>query len=85
MPIRNRTAWLIALFFVCNNFVFYACISWLASMFVEAGWSAPRADRLLAMFIAFMSANSVVGFLSRDYDRRRLLAFGAAMALADMR
>lgn len=40
MPFRNRTAWLIALFFASNNFVFYACISWLAPMYVEAGWTA---------------------------------------------
>jgi CP family cyanate transporter-like MFS transporter len=85
MPFRNRTAWLIALFFACNNFVFYACISWLAPMYVEAGWTAPHAGLLLATFtLAFMVANPVFGFLSRDDDRRLPLALGAATALAGM-
>ena len=30
MPLRNPTAWLIALFFACNNIIFYAYISWIA-------------------------------------------------------
>jgi MFS transporter, CP family, cyanate transporter len=83
MPLRNRTAWLIALFFACNNFVFYACISWLAPMYVEAGWTATHASLLLATFtLAFMAANPVFGFLSRDEDRRLPLALGAGTALA---
>jgi CP family cyanate transporter-like MFS transporter len=83
MPIRNPTAWLIALFFACNNFVFYAYISWLAPMVVEAGWTPPRASLLLATFtLAFMAANPIFGFLSRDEDRRLPLAIGAGIALA---
>ena len=83
MPLRNRTAWLIALFFACNNFLFYACISWLAPMYVEAGWTPAHAGLLLATFtLAFMVANPVFGFLSRDEDRRLPLALGAATALA---
>lgn len=83
MPFRNRTAWLIALFFACNNFVFYAFISWLAPMYVEAGWTPAHAGLLLATFtLAFMAANPVFGFLSRDEDRRLPLALGAGTALA---
>lgn len=85
MPFRNRTAWLVALFFASNNFVFYACISWLAPMYVEAGWTASHAGMLLATFtLAFMAANPVFGLLSRDEDRRLPLALGAAMALAGL-
>lgn len=83
IPFRNRTAWLIAAFFACNNFVFYACISWLAPMYVEAGWTPSHAGLLLATFtLAFMAANPVFGFLSRDEDRRLPLALGAGTALA---
>jgi len=83
MPVRNRTAWLIALFFACNNFVFYACISWLAPMVVEAGWTPADAGLLLATFtLAFMAANPVFGLLSRDEDRRLPLALAAGTALA---
>jgi CP family cyanate transporter-like MFS transporter len=85
MPFRHRTAWLIALFFACNNFVFYASISWLAPMYVEAGWTTSHAGMLLATFtLAFMAANPVFGFLSRDEDRRLPLALGAGTALAGM-
>lgn len=83
MPWRHPTAWLIAVFFACNNFVFYACISWLAPMYVEAGWAASQAGLLLATFtLAFMAANPIFGFLSRDEDRRLPLALGAGIALA---
>src|SRR5207237_1796334 len=83
MPFRHPTAWLIALFFACNNFVFYALISWLAPMYVEAGWPPAHAGLLLATFtLAFMAANPVFGFLSRDEDRRLPLALGAGTALA---
>jgi CP family cyanate transporter-like MFS transporter len=83
MPWRNPTAWLIALFFACNNFVFYACISWLAPMYVETGWTPSHAGLLLATFtLAFLAANPVFGFLSRDEDRRLPLALGAGTALA---
>jgi CP family cyanate transporter-like MFS transporter len=83
MPFRNPTAWLIALFFACNNFVFYACISWLAPMYVETGWTPSQAGLLLATFtLAFMVANPVFGFLSRNEDRRLPLAISAGTALA---
>lgn len=83
MPFRNPTAWFIALFFASNNFVFYACISWLAPIYVEAGWTPLRAGMLLATFtLAFMAANPIFGFLSRDEDRRLPLSLSAGMALA---
>lgn len=83
MPYRNPTAWLVALFFACNNFVFYAFISWLAPMYVETGWTPARAGILLATFtLAFMVANPIFGFLSRDEDRRLPLALSAGTALA---
>jgi CP family cyanate transporter-like MFS transporter len=83
MPIRNRTAWLIAAFFACNNFIFYAYISWLAPMYVEYGHDASSASLILAVFtLAFMVANPVFGFLSRNEDRRVPLAISAGIALA---
>lgn len=83
MPWRSRTAWLIAIFAACNNFVFYAYISWLAPIYTEAGWAPARASLLLAVFtLAFMAANPVFGFLSRNEDRRLALALGAGTALA---
>lgn len=83
VPLRNRTAWLIALFFACNNFIFYAYISWLAPMYIEYGRDTASASLLLAAFtLSFMLANPVFGFLSRNEDRRLPLAISAAIALA---
>ncbi|MGJ9420797.1 CynX/NimT family MFS transporter [Massilia sp. CMS3.1] len=82
MPWASRTAWLIAIFFACNNFVFYAFIAWLAPMQIEAGYSATDAGLVLASFtVAFMLANPLFGFLSRNHDRRVSLAASAGIAL----
>lgn len=83
MPIRNRTAWLIALFFASNNIVFYAFISWIAPMYVEYGRTPTMAGLILASFtLAFMLSNPVFGILSRNEDRRLALAASSAIALA---
>lgn len=82
MPWTRRSAWLIAIFFACNNFVFYAFIAWLAPMQVEAGRSAASAGLVLASFtVAFMLANPLFGVLSRHHDRRLPLSISAAIAL----
>ncbi|MGE8497935.1 MAG: CynX/NimT family MFS transporter [Pseudomonas sp.] len=82
MPFRNPTAWLIALFFACNNLVFYALIAWLAPMYVELGETSGSAGLILASFtLGFMVANPVFGFLSRSDDRRLLLAASSSIAL----
>jgi MFS transporter, CP family, cyanate transporter len=83
MPWRHPTAWLIAIFFACNNVVFYAFIAWLAPMHIEAGMDAASASLVLASFtIAFMVANPLFGFLSRNEDRRIPLAIASSLALA---
>jgi CP family cyanate transporter-like MFS transporter len=74
MPLRNRTA--------CNNFVFYGFISWIAPMYVEYGRTPTSAGLILASFtLAFMVANPLFGVLSRNEDRRVMLAVSAGIAL----
>lgn len=81
MPLRNRTAWLIAVFFACNNFIFYAYISWIAPIYVDLGRTNTAAGLILASFtLAFMIANPLFGFLSRNEDRRLALAVSSAIA-----
>jgi CP family cyanate transporter-like MFS transporter len=81
MPLRNPTAWLIALFFACNNVIFYAYISWIAPMYVDFGRTPTSAGLILASFtLAFMLANPVFGLLSRNEDRRIALAVSSAIA-----
>ncbi|MGE7990022.1 CynX/NimT family MFS transporter [Pseudomonas sp. NPDC089554] len=82
MPWGNATAWLIALFFACNNLVFYALIAWLAPLYSELGESTASAGLILASYtLGFMVANPVFGFLSRSDDRRLLLAASSSIAL----
>lgn len=82
LPLRNPTAWLIALFFACDNFLFYAYLSWTAPLYREHGFSAATSGLVLASFTAaFMVANPIFGLLSKHEDRRGLLALSAVIAL----
>lgn len=82
LPLRNKTAWMIALFFAANNFLFYAILAWTAPMFRENGLSATKSGLLLASFTAaFMCGNPVFGALSKSHDRRGWLAMCAIVTL----
>lgn len=82
MPVRNRTAWLIAMFFACNNIIFYAFISWIAPIYLEYGRAPTSAGLILASFtLAFMISIPLFGLLSRSEDRRLALAVSSAIAL----
>ncbi len=85
VPFANRTAWLVALFFACDNFLFYAILSWTAPMFREYGLSPVAAGLVLASFtFSFMCANPVFGWLSRSEDRRGWLAACGLIAVAGL-
>lgn len=83
LPLRSRTAWLIAIYFAFVNFLFYAILSWTAPMYREHGLTPGRAGLILASFTAFfMFANPIFGWLSKSQDRRVWLALcGALTAL----
>jgi CP family cyanate transporter-like MFS transporter len=85
LPIRNKTAWLIALFFAFDNILFYSLLAWTAPIFREHGMSAMRAGLLLACFTAaFMAGNPVFGTLSKTHDRRAWLAICALLTIAGL-
>lgn len=80
LPLGNRTAWFIALYFACDNFLFYALLSWTAPMYREYGLSPTVAGLVLASFTAvFMCANPVFGWLSKSEDRRVGLAVSGGL------
>lgn len=82
LPLRNRTAWLIALFFACDNLLFYALLSWTSPMYREHGLSTTVAGLVLASFTeAFMLANPVFGWLSKSHDRRGWLTASAVLTV----
>jgi CP family cyanate transporter-like MFS transporter len=85
LPLRNPTAWLVAIFFAFDNFLFYAVLSWTAPMYREYGLTTSVAGLILASFtFAFMCANPVFGWLSKSDDRRGWLAACAILAAAGL-
>jgi CP family cyanate transporter-like MFS transporter len=81
LPLTNRTAWLVALFFACDNFLFFALLSWTSPIYLEQGLSAASAGLVLATYtVAFTVAIPVFGSLSRAHDRRGWLAACATLA-----
>jgi CP family cyanate transporter-like MFS transporter len=81
LPLRNSTAWLVALFFACDNFLFFAFLAWTSPMYREQGLSAASAGLVLATFtVVFTVAMPVLGLLSRGHDRRVLLAVCAVLS-----
>lgn len=82
LPVRNSTAWLLALYFSANNILFFGFVSWTAPMFREYGMDATMAGLVLASFTAaFMIANPIAGLISLNEDRRIVIGFFAAVAL----
>ncbi|WP_244118569.1 CynX/NimT family MFS transporter [Burkholderia gladioli] len=85
LPLRDPKAWLVALYFACDNLLFYALLSWLPPSYHEHGLSSERAGLVLATFMAvFTVANPVIGSLSRHHDRRGWLLLCAALAVAGL-
>lgn len=81
LPLGNSKAWLVALFFACDNFLFFAFLAWTSPMYREHGLSAASAGLVLATFtVVFTVAMPVLGLLSRAPDRRAWLAVCAALA-----
>jgi CP family cyanate transporter-like MFS transporter len=79
-PARSVTAWLVALYFAANNFLFFGVLAWLVPMNRAFGAAPSTAGLVLAGFTTvFMLANPMPAFLSRGDDRRWLIA-GFALA-----
>ena len=80
LPLRNRFAWAIAVFFGVNNLLFYAFLAWTVTIYRELGYSDVKAGLILATFaLASLLGNPVFGTLSRSRDRRGWLAIASAL------
>ena len=83
LPLGNPKAWLVALFFACDNFLFFAFLAWTSPMYREHGLSASSAGLVLATFtVVFTVAMPVLGLLSRAPDRRAWLAGTGTLGMA---
>lgn len=82
LPLGNPTAWLVALFFAFQSFVFYGLLAWISPMYREAGLSTTASGLLLASYtLGFMTGNPVLGWLSKSEDRRVWLASCSVLML----
>jgi CP family cyanate transporter-like MFS transporter len=78
LPWRSRTAWLLALFLVCQSWQFYSALAWLAPSYESRGWSATSAGLLMSVFTGtqFVSGLLAPTLLDRARDGR-VLVLGA--------
>jgi CP family cyanate transporter-like MFS transporter len=82
-PAKSSMAWLSALYFAANNFLFFSVLAWLAPMSVEFGASPATAGLALAGFTTvFMFSNPIPSLLGKGTDRRKVIAIFATAFLA---
>jgi CP family cyanate transporter-like MFS transporter len=82
LPLKNPKAWLIALFFAADNFLFYGLVSWIAPLYREHGVSPATAGLILSCFPGvFIIATPLAGLVSRGPDRRWMLAGLSGLAV----
>jgi CP family cyanate transporter-like MFS transporter len=84
LPWRRPSAWFLGLIFGSQSILFYGCITWLASVYVERGWSDGQAASLIALLsgIGLVSTLAVPAFADRVGTRRSQLALAALLSLA---
>lgn len=83
IPWRRPAAWLLGLIFGSQSVLFYGCITWLASIYVERGWPAADAGTLVALLagIGLPTTIAVPLFADRFGTRRSQLAFAAIVSV----
>lgn len=86
LPWRRPSAWLLGAIFGSQSILFYGCIAWLASAYVERGWGAGDAGGLIALLagIGLVATLAVPIFADRFGSRRSQLAVAALLAVAGM-
>lgn len=84
LPWRRPSALRLGLVFATQSTLFYGTVTWLASAYVERGWSASQAGGLLAYFnsIGLIASLSVPLFADRVGTRRSQMAVAGVVAVA---
>ena len=84
LPWRRPSAWLLGAIFGSQSILFYGCITWLGSVYVERGWSQGQAGSLIALMtgIGLVSTLAVPAFADRIGTRRSQLAIAASLSVA---
>ncbi|MBI2782261.1 MAG: MFS transporter [Chloroflexi bacterium] len=84
LPWRRPSAWLLGAIFGSQSILFYGCITWLGSVYVERGWSAAEAGGLIALLtgIGLVSTLAVPLLADRIGTRRSQLALAASLSVS---
>jgi CP family cyanate transporter-like MFS transporter len=83
LPWRRPSAWLLGVIFGTQSVLFYGCITWLASLYVERGWSEAEGAALVALLtgIGLVATLAVPVVADRIGTRRSQLAGAGVLAI----
>jgi CP family cyanate transporter-like MFS transporter len=75
-------AWRVTLYMGSQSLLYYAALTWLSPLFVDAGWTAGRAGLLLGLFsfTQIFSALAVPALADRTGDHRPWIALCVGLA-----
>ena len=84
LPWRRPSAWLLGAIFGSQSILFYGCITWLASVYVERGWGEAEAGGLIALLtgIGLVSTLAIPVLADRIGTRRSQLTLAALLSVA---
>jgi CP family cyanate transporter-like MFS transporter len=76
LPWGSGVAWRVTLYMGSQSLLYYAALTWLSPLYLDAGWSAGRAGLLLGVFslTQVFSALAVPALAERTGDHRPWLA-----------
>ena len=84
LPWRRPSAWLLGAIFGSQSILFYGCITWIGSVYVERGWTPGTAGSLIALLtgIGLVSTLAVPLFADRIGTRRSQLTIAALLSVS---
>ena len=84
LPWGSGVAWRITLYMGSQSLLYYAALTWLSPLYLDAGWSAGRAGLLLGLFslTQVFSALAVPALADRTGDHRPWVALCVGVATA---
>lgn len=82
--VRNRRAWLLALYFGFSNCGYMTVVAWLPAYYQQLGWSPADSGALLALMTVFqvLAALSMPALAQRGRERRGLLSVSLIVQVA---
>jgi MFS transporter, CP family, cyanate transporter len=84
LPWGSGVAWRVTLYMGLQSLLYYAALTWLSPLYLDAGWEAGRAGLLLGVFsfTQIFSALAVPALADRTGDHRPWVALCVGLATA---